>query len=66
MLAETCARQVVNGKSDISGVNEVADEYKIVFGAVDGLQARKLMGSWKLPDGLCSVQMLLSHITHFP
>lgn len=62
---ETYARTVLSEESDVSGTDEVVDVCKILFGAMDVLQVEKQMISEQVPDGLCPVQMIPSHITDF-
>lgn len=64
-LAETYTRQVMNEKSDISGIDETMDACKIVVRALDGLRAGEPTKSWKVPTGPPLVQMHPSHITQF-
>lgn len=61
---ETYAKYVLNKKSDISGIDEVADSCVIVVEASEWLLVRKMLSLWKVLLGLLSVQMLLVQIMH--
>lgn len=64
-LTETYAIQVLNSKSDMSGIGEVLNAYKIVVRALYRLGARKRVTTWKVHTGLCTLQVFPVHITHF-
>lgn len=64
-LVETYAKKVLNKKSDMSGSDKVVNACKILFQALDRLQARKEMRSCKMLVGTCPVWSFPSHIRHF-
>lgn len=64
-LLGTYARQILNEKSNSSGINEVVITCKIVGPAVHRLRDREPMRSWKVSAGLCLLQMLLSRTVQF-
>lgn len=50
---ETCARQVLKQKSNILSTDNVVGAVMIGLQTLDGLQRRRRVESWKVPDGLC-------------